>query len=134
MAYNFLIVDDSSITRRVVRRAVTLSGLDIGDIHEAQDGVEAIGILDREWIDVVLADLNMPRMGGVALIGKMAENRLLDSTPVIVITSDRNAQRLAELKQRGVRTLINKPFRPETLRDVLRHVLGEEATGGRHGS
>lgn len=132
MAYNVLIVDDSSVTRKVVGRAVALSGLSLGDIHEAQDGVEALEVLNKAWIDIVLTDLNMPRMGGVELIKRMAQIDQLEATPVIVITSDRNEQRLAELRQHGVRTHINKPFRPETLREVLVGVLEELERGGRH--
>ena len=134
MSYNVLIVDDSSITRKVVSRAVSLSGLNLGNIYEAKDGIEALEILNREWIDLVLADLNMPRMSGVELVEQMAADDRLEGTPVIVITSDRNQQRLSELIRRGVRTHINKPFRPETLRDALRSVLGEPGEGGEHGS
>jgi len=134
MSYQVLVVDDSSVTRKVVKRAVTLSGLSLGEVHEAQDGIEALEVLERHWIDLVFADLNMPRMSGVELIERMAEDRRLESTPVIVVTSDRNELRLSELRRRGVRAHINKPFRPETLRDVVREVLGQFTQGDEHGS
>ncbi len=130
MAYNILVVDDSSITRRVVKRVLSLTGLDVGEIYEAQDGIEALEILGDQWVDLVFTDLNMPRMGGIELIGKMAEDHRIESTPVIVVTSDRDELRLAELKAKGVSACINKPFRPEVLRDVVKQVLGDSTSGG----
>lgn len=133
MGYDILVVDDSAVTRKVVIRALSMTGLEVGVVHEAEDGLEALAVLDNEWIDIVFADLNMPRMDGVELIGKMAEDDRLESTPVIVITSDRNELRLAELKAQGVRAHLNKPFRPETLREVMTQVLGAPE-GDEHGS
>jgi two-component system chemotaxis response regulator CheY len=106
----------------------------LGAIHEAGDGIEALQVLGDQWIDIVFTDLNMPRMDGVELIGKMAEDRCLQSTPIVVITSDRNDLRLAELKERGVLARLNKPFRPEALRDVMGEVLAAAEKGDRHGS
>ncbi len=134
MSYEILIVDDSEVTRKVVRRAVVLSGLEVKGIHEAKNGIEALELLEREWIDVVIADLNMPGMGGEELVGRMAADARLAATPVIVVTSDRNQRRLEELRKRGVRAQINKPFRPETLRDAVARVLEGEEEGGKGGS
>jgi len=124
MAFNILLVDDSSITRKVIRRAIGMTGLELGSVYEAQDGLEALEVLRERWVDVVFADLNMPRMSGTELITRMAEDSLLESIPVIVITSDRNRSRLAELKRCGIRAHLNKPFRPEELREVMADVLG----------
>jgi two-component system chemotaxis response regulator CheY len=129
MGYNLLVVDDSAITRKVIKRAISMTGLDLGDVYEAQDGVEALEVLAANWIDIVFSDLNMPRMNGTELIEKMAQSHLLDSVPVIVITSDRNELRLSELKTRGVRAHLNKPFRPEELREVMTRVLASRAGG-----
>jgi two-component system chemotaxis response regulator CheY len=129
MGYNLLVVDDSAITRKVIKRAISMTGLDLGDVYEAQDGVEALEVLAANWIDIVFSDLNMPRMNGTELIEKMAQSHLLDSVPVIVITSDRNELRLSELKTRGVRAHLNKSFRPEELREVMTRVLASRAGG-----
>lgn len=133
MAYNLLIIDDSAVTRKVIKRAITMTGLELKEVFEAQDGIEALEVLRDNWIDIVFADLNMPRMSGTELVAKMAEDHLLDSIPVVVITSDRNQPRLDELKNRGVRAYLNKPFRPEDLREVVTDVLSGLA-GGEHGS
>jgi two-component system chemotaxis response regulator CheY len=133
MGYNLLIIDDSAVTRKVIRRAITMTGLELNEVFEAQDGIEALAVLRENWVDVVFADLNMPRMSGTELIAKMAEDNLLDSIPVIVVTSDRNQPRLTELKNRGVRAHLNKPFRPEELRDVMAQIFSN-LTGGASGS
>ena len=50
--------------RRMICRTISLSGLEVADFVEAGDGIEALEILNREWVDVILADINMPRMNG----------------------------------------------------------------------
>jgi len=126
MAYNVLVVDDSSTSRKIVIKSLRMSGLDIQKIHEARDGVQAMEILKENWIDIVLADLNMPRMGGVELVGKMAEDDLLLDIPVVIITSDRNRERLSRLLRQGVRACLNKPFHPEALRETLEEALAAQ--------
>jgi two-component system chemotaxis response regulator CheY len=133
MGYNLLIIDDSAVTRKVVRRVIAMTGLELNEVFEAQDGIEALTILHEHWVDLVFVDLNMPRMSGSELVAQMAEENLLDSIPVIVITSDRNQPRLDELKRCGVRAYLNKPFRPEELRDVMAQVFANP-TGGDNGS
>ena len=56
----------------------------------------------------------------------MAESHILENTPVIVISSDRNQRRLVELQSRGIKGYINKPFRPEQLREIMMQVLGDK--------
>ena len=72
MSYSSLIVDDSAIIRKMIRRALSLSGLDLGDILEAGDGRQALAVLDDHWVDVVLTDIHMPEMDGIELVERMA--------------------------------------------------------------
>lgn len=125
MAYNVLVVDDSAVTRKVVKRAISMSGLDLGAIHEAPDGQEALALLDSEWIDIVFTDLNMPKMGGVELVGHIMDSEAHRKTPVVVITSSRNEERLESLMARGIKAWIKKPFRPEAVREVVGKLMGE---------
>jgi two-component system chemotaxis response regulator CheY len=129
VSYNILIVDDSAVTRKVIRKSVTMSGFRIGEFFEAADGVDALEVLKSKWVDLVFADLNMPRMNGIELIENMAQAGILDGTPVVVVTSDRNETRLAELEAKGIRTHLNKPVRPEVLRDVMREILKDVPEG-----
>ena len=123
MSYNVLIVDDSSVVRTVVRKTIEMSGIEMASVHEAANGKEALEVLNKEWIDIVFADLNMPEMGGVELVQKMSEDSLLVSTPVVIISSERREKRITELKERGIRAYIKKPFRPESFANVVTKVL-----------
>ena len=73
MSYNILIVDDSSLTRVAIRRIIEMVDIDAEDIFEACNGVEALGILSGNDIDLVLADLNMPNMNGVEMVDLVDE-------------------------------------------------------------
>lgn len=126
MAYNFLVVDDSAIIRSVVSKCLTMSGLEIGDIFEASNGRVALDLLDDNWVDVVFADLNMPEMDGREMIQEMAENKMIESIPVVVISSERNEDVLDWLKSVGVYDFINKPFKPEKMKRVVERLLGSQ--------
>ena len=124
MAYNVLIVDDSAIVRAVVRKALGLTGVALGEILEAANGQEALDKLEKNWIDIVFADINMPVMTGIELVNKMVERDILKSSPVVIISTERSETRMAELRAKGVSAYLNKPFTPEHLRDVITQVLG----------
>jgi len=112
VSLSILIVDDSDMARAVIRRLLALSELAVGEVHEARDGEEALGVLAAHWIDVVFADLAMPRMSGVELIERMAADELWRRLPVIVVSADHSASRRSQLTQQGVRAFVTKPFRP----------------------
>lgn len=125
MAHNILIVDDSATTRALVRRAVTLSGLETDQIHEADDGLTALDKLAAHPIDLVLADLNMPRMGGVELTQRILGNEKMRKIPVVIISAEPDARRLEGLRAQGVSACLRKPFTPENIRDVVQGVMGD---------
>jgi len=127
MSYAVLIVDDSAIIRTMVKKAIAMSGLEVGTVHEAGNGKEALEVLNNQWVDIVFADLNMPEMGGVELVEKMAADNMLVSTPVVIVSSDQSEARMLELKERGIRAYIKKPFRPENFREAVNMLL---ASGG----
>lgn len=124
MAYNVLIVDDSLIVRRVVARTLKIAGVDVGMIFEAGNGREALAHLEKEWIDMVFLDLNMPEMNGFELVDKMEAGGLLESTPVIVITTERSTTKIDALRKKGIRACISKPFTPEKIRNVVNEIIG----------
>jgi two-component system chemotaxis response regulator CheY len=119
-----LVVDDSKIMRRMVVRSLELSGLSVSEVYEADSGTEALEVLHRSWIDVVLCDVHMPKMTGVELVRKMAEDRLTSDVPVVMVSSDRNQAQIEELERLGVRGYIIKPFQPEALARTVQQVLG----------
>ncbi len=131
MSYNVLIVDDSSVVRSIVRKSIKMSGIETSAVFDAANGKEALKVLNDEWIDIVFADLNMPEMNGVELVEKMSEDNMLVSTPVVIISSEHREKRIEELKARGIRAYIKKPFRPENFASVVQDVLAE-SDGGSH--
>ena len=124
MAYNVLIVDDSAAMRSFVRRVLDLSGLAVGQCIEAGDGREALDLLRREWVDVVLTDINMPTMDGEQFVRVLEADDELRSIPVLVVSTDRTESRVKQMLTLGAKGYVTKPFLPETLRTEVEKVLG----------
>lgn len=126
MAYNILVVDDSSTVRNIIAKALRHSGIDLGEIHFAADGAEALDVLAERWIDVVFADLNMPGMSGTQLVERMGDSALLDSIPVVVVSTEGRQERIDTLLDKGAAAFLRKPFSPEQVGEVVRQILGDD--------
>lgn len=133
MAYNILVVDDSGTTRAFIAKALGLAGVPLGSLFEAGDGAQGLETLRREWVDLVFADINMPVMGGARMIEEMRSDEDLRDIPVVVISSDGSATRLAALKEQGVRAFLRKPLQPEDLKRTVGALLGEGEGEGQGG-
>jgi two-component system chemotaxis response regulator CheY len=129
MELRVVIVDDSAAMRSVIRRVLNLSGLDVGECLEASNGEEALRLLDGNWVDAVLTDINMPHMDGEELLRRMSEHEVLRLIPVIVISTDHTESRIQRMLTLGAKGYVTKPFSPETLRAKL-----EESLGVAHGN
>lgn len=125
MALNFLVVDDATIVREVIAKALRLAKVPVNALHEASNGREALAVLAQHAVDLVFTDIHMPVMGGVELIDRMASNGLLQRVPVVVVSIDGSLTRIEQLKTKGIRAYIRKPFSPETIRSVVQQVTGE---------
>jgi two-component system chemotaxis response regulator CheY len=128
VALDLLIVDDSPVTRKMVRRAVGLAGLEIGAVHEAGNGEEALAQLALHTVDLVLADINMPIMNGMELVERMSQDPALAGVPVVIVATPLSEQRVERLLDIGARAYLAKPFRPEALRDLVVEILGDRGT------
>lgn len=124
MAYNILVVDDSDTVRAVIVKTLGLTGVDIGTIHQARDGQEALDLLKDEWVDLVFTDINMPVMTGIELVERMQADSMLETIPVVVVSTEGSKTRIDDLMRKGVRAYIRKPFTPEALKEVVDNVLG----------
>lgn len=123
MGYNVLIADDSMIIRKMISKTLNISGLDIGEIYFAENGLEALKQLKENWIDIIFSDINMPEMNGIEMIKELRKENLLESIPVVIISTERNRERIETLKAMGVKTYIRKPFVPEEFFRVVRDLL-----------
>lgn len=124
MAYNILVVDDSKTIRSIVAKTLRLTKLEIAEIFEAANGKEALDCLADNWVDIVFSDLNMPVMTGMELVNTMSKDGLMKDIPVVVISTDGSSARIEELKQKGVREYLRKPFTPESISETITRVLG----------
>jgi two-component system chemotaxis response regulator CheY len=125
MAYNVLIVDDSQTMRRVIQKSVALSGFELGDCWEAGDGREALQILRSHWVDLILADINMPVMNGLEMLRELSKDEMYRNVPVILITTEGSEKWQEEAQALGIKGYIQKPFHPETIRNVLTRIMEE---------
>jgi len=123
MGYNVLIADDSMIIRKMIAKTLNISGLDIGEIYFAENGKQALKQLKENWVDIVFADINMPEMNGIKMIEEMCKEDLIKSIPVVIISTERNRERIETLKAMGVKTYLSKPFIPEEFSRTVRELL-----------
>ncbi len=124
MAYTLLTVDDSSTIRAMIAKTLRLAGIDVSVLHEAANGEEALKILKSRWIDLVFSDLNMPGMSGFELVERMRSDALLESIPVVIVSSVSSRATIEDLRIKGIRAYLTKPFKPEEARKVIADLLG----------
>ena len=117
-----LIVDDSAVMRAMIKRVVNLSGMPIAAIFEAANGREAMPILEEQAIDVIFTDVNMPLMTGPELLREMESHPEWSRIVRVVVSTDGSEARRSEMEELRVRLYVEKPFRPEVMRDVLSEV------------
>ena len=125
MSYNVLIVDDSRSMRKVISKVLQMLKFELGECLEASNGQEALDILEGKWIDLILADVNMPVMDGVAFIRSLREKNICGDIPVVFVTTEANENRLNQLMDLGASGYIRKPFRPEEIGTFLSRIMGE---------
>lgn len=124
MSYQVLVVDDSAAMRGFIRRVLDLSGFEVGQVFEAADGLDALAVLEEHAIDVVLTDINMPRMDGEEFMLHLREDEDLQDVPVLILSADSSEARMSRMFAAGARGYLPKPLSPERLRSELDRVLG----------
>ena len=129
MAYNILIVDDSTPMRALIKKVVKASGFDVGEFFEAANGKEACQVLEDAWLDLVLTDYNMPEMNGLELLEAMQQDETHKSIPVVMITTEGSQQRIEEFMTKGAADYIKKPFTPDEIKQKLSVIMGETQDG-----
>lgn len=123
-ALRLLVVDDSAMMRKVITRAATLTGVPIERIFEAENGQQGLAILEAEAVDAVITDVNMPVMGGIEFLQQIAARGCWDHLLRIVVSTDGSDLRRSEASELNVQLYVEKPFRPEAIRDALAELAG----------
>lgn len=129
MAFNVLVVDDSAVMRTMVIRTLKMSGLPIGEIHQAGNGAEALRVLGDNWVDLALVDINMPVMNGEELIDRVRDTPELRDLAIIVVSTESSETRIKKVQRQGA-SFVHKPFTPEKLREQVVAVTGVSHDSG----
>ena len=123
MSLNVLVVDDSGVMRKMIIRSLKTSGVDVGQVHQAANGQEALDLLGRETVDLAFVDVNMPVMNGEELIERVRRDPAISALPVIVVSTEGSETRIARLRAHGAQ-FVHKPFSPETIRQTVTGMVG----------
>ena len=118
-----LIVDDSSVMRKLVTRGLRQAGFSVDDVVEAGNGQEALDKLQTtKDVDIILCDWNMPIMDGLTFV-KSVRNSIpeINSIPIIMVTTEGGETKVTAAIDAGANGHIKKPFTP----DMLKNTLGE---------
>lgn len=125
MPYNpnmrVLIVDDFATMRRIVRNI--LRQLGFTNFVEADDGVMAWEVLERERVDFIVSDWNMPNMSGIELLRKVRSDARTKGIPFLMVTAEAQQENIIEAVQAGVSNYIVKPFTADTLRQKIDRIF-----------
>jgi two-component system chemotaxis response regulator CheY len=118
-----LIVDDSSVMRKIVERSLRQAGLDL-TVMEAGNGAEALGLLDGNLVDLILSDINMPIMDGLEFVRQVQTVDKLRNIPVVMITTEGSESNVVQALSLGAKGYIRKPFTPDQVKEHVLPVLG----------
>ena len=116
-----LAVDDSASMRQMV--SFTLKGAGY-DVIEAADGVEALGLAKSRSVNLVITDVNMPNMDGIALVKQLRTLPSYKFTPLLLLTTESSPEKKSEGKAAGATGWIVKPFNPDQLLATVSKVMG----------
>src|SRR5512139_1168297 len=120
-ALRFLVVDDFSTMRRIVKNF--LNDLGYNDVTEADDGNTALPILKQGNIDFLVTDWNMPGMPGLDLLKAVRADPALAKLPVLLLTAEAKREQIVEAAQAGVNGYVVKPFTAQTLKEKIEKIL-----------
>ncbi|HTZ82406.1 MAG TPA: response regulator [Candidatus Acidoferrales bacterium] len=118
-----LIVDDSSVMRKIVERSLRQAGLGIAQILEAGNGAEALAAVQNNPVDLILCDINMPVMDGLEFVKQLSAVENAKGVPVVMITTEGSEGHVVQALSAGARGYIRKPFTPDQVKEHVLPVL-----------
>jgi two-component system, chemotaxis family, chemotaxis protein CheY len=123
MESDILVVDDSAAIRKILQRVLRQTGMAIGAIHEVGDGQEALAVLTEHPANLVLTDINMPKMDGLQLLASIKTSALWRNIPVVMITTEGGETKVAEAVKLGAAGYVRKPFTADQIKEKLAGIL-----------
>ena len=118
-----LIVDDSSVMRKIVERSLRQAGLDLVMVHEAGSGTEGLDLLKNKEVDLILSDINMPSMDGLEFLRQLRAQNLAPGVPVVMITTESSEEHVKQAILSGAQGYIRKPFTAEQVKERVLPLL-----------
>jgi len=118
-----LIVDDSSVMRKIVERSLRQAGLEITRVFEAGNGAEALTVLSDAKVDIILCDINMPVMDGLEFVKQLAGTENAKGVPVVMITTEGSEGHVVQALSAGAKGYLRKPFTADQVKEHILPVL-----------
>ena len=116
-----LLVDDSSLSRRHIRHILESMGVE--NITEAENGQQAFELVQSNYYDLIVTDLYMPEMDGREFVEHVRRESQQASVPILMVSSEQDASRLAVVQQAGVSAMCDKPFDTSTIKQLIEKML-----------
>jgi two-component system chemotaxis response regulator CheY len=116
-----LLVDDSHLSRRHIGHILRTMGIE--NITEAENGQEAFDLVLRNYYDLIVTDLYMPEMDGKEFVEHVRHESHQPSVPILMVSSEQDASRLAVVQQAGVSAVCDKPFDTTTIKQLIENIL-----------
>jgi two-component system chemotaxis response regulator CheY len=118
-----LIVDDSSVMRKIIERSLRQAGIELSEVFEAANGVEALAALGRTKVDLILSDINMPIMDGLEFVRQLQGVEDAKHIPVVMITTEGSETNVMQALSLGAKGYIRKPFTSDQVKEYVLPVL-----------
>lgn len=121
MSKTALVVDDSPTMRQMVAFTLTNAGFNVVEAEDGKDAVTKVAAGPK--MDIVVTDLNMPKMDGISLIKELRKMAAFKFTPILMLTTESAADKKQAGKEAGATGWIVKPFNPELILKIIAKVL-----------
>jgi two-component system, chemotaxis family, chemotaxis protein CheY len=118
-----LIVDDSSVMRKIVERSLRQAGLDPLVVFEASSGIDGLEVLKNQQVELILSDINMPAMDGLEFLRQLRAQNLAPGVPVVMITTESSEEHVKQAILSGAQGYIRKPFTAEQVKERVLPLL-----------
>jgi two-component system chemotaxis response regulator CheY len=118
-----LIVDDSSVMRKIVERSLRQAGLDPMVVLEAGSGTDGLEVLKGQPVHLILSDINMPSMDGLEFLRQIRAQNLAPGVPVVMITTESSEEHVKQAIFSGAQGYIRKPFTAEQVKERVLPLL-----------
>ncbi len=116
---NVLLIDDSAVIRKMLRRVLGDHALGVTEVFEAADGQEGLAVLARVEVQLVLCDVNMPVMDGLEFLQELRKQEDRRTIPVLMVTTESGQESVFKALQLGARGYVRKPFTPDEVKQKV---------------